>query len=722
MKNVTFKTRHALVLSCISLMTCFAMLLGTTFAWFTDSVTSGVNKIIAGNLDVEATYYNGTDFNTSITAKDDIFVTPAGETKGLWEPGHVEVAYLKVSNVGTLHLQYKLGLSPYTEKAGTNMDGNAFNLSDYLMYKVVDLGTTAPTAFYTRETALTAAAGGAALNGFLGTSSQTPIALAPGAETYCAVIVYMPTTVGNEANYKTGTDAPEIDFAVSVVAGQYQSEVDSFDKTYDAAAPLADVNGVTLSLSASGTYSSATTIPTVISDTATTVTATIPAGTTFKDDNGTDVDFATAKDIFINFELVGAATNTATYEIYFSDADGNVLHQSSTNVIKATGKLNTGWSDITAITHNTGTAPVALTKVDTATEAENTFTYDATTGEVAVWVKSFSPFVMKYEAPVASYVASVNGAGYTTFDQALVAANVGDTILLLKDVEQDSIAINSGRDIVLDLGGHKLTTDYLYVLNGALEVKNGTVAGDGYFMYVYSAPSATSGYGSNLKIDADATVNGDIVLWGDPNTNAPGYNAQIDIDGTVNGCIFVSGNMKEGNDVINVTGKINSGSDIGIALNGFATVNVMSGADITANEKGKGTGIEVRAGNLNVTGGTITGHGRPTEFTANGSGTTSTGAGIAISPYDNSNISVSISGGTIKGYTPVYEKNANNTALTHPVVLTVTGGTFTNTDYETNDTLYAIIVTDAAVNATVTETAITMSAGATVSVATSAVE
>ena len=59
MKNVTFKTRHALVLSCISLMTCFAMLLGTTFAWFTDSVTSGVNRIVSGNLDVELYHNSG---------------------------------------------------------------------------------------------------------------------------------------------------------------------------------------------------------------------------------------------------------------------------------------------------------------------------------------------------------------------------------------------------------------------------------------------------------------------------------------------------------------------------------------------------------------------------------------------------------------------------------------------------------------------------------------
>ena len=59
MKKYTMKTRHALLLSLLSLTTCFAMLLGTTFAWFTDSVTSGVNRIVAGNLDVEL-YHSST--------------------------------------------------------------------------------------------------------------------------------------------------------------------------------------------------------------------------------------------------------------------------------------------------------------------------------------------------------------------------------------------------------------------------------------------------------------------------------------------------------------------------------------------------------------------------------------------------------------------------------------------------------------------------------------
>ena len=53
-------TKKALIASVLSLVLCFTMLLGTTFAWFTDSVTSSNNIIKAGNLDVEMYWADGT--------------------------------------------------------------------------------------------------------------------------------------------------------------------------------------------------------------------------------------------------------------------------------------------------------------------------------------------------------------------------------------------------------------------------------------------------------------------------------------------------------------------------------------------------------------------------------------------------------------------------------------------------------------------------------------
>lgn len=56
MTNVK-STRHALLMSAVALLLCFAMLLGTTFAWFTDSAASASNVITSGSLDVEVEYF-----------------------------------------------------------------------------------------------------------------------------------------------------------------------------------------------------------------------------------------------------------------------------------------------------------------------------------------------------------------------------------------------------------------------------------------------------------------------------------------------------------------------------------------------------------------------------------------------------------------------------------------------------------------------------------------
>ena len=88
-------TRRALVLSLLSLLLCCSMLVGTTFAWFTDSVTSGNNTIVAGNLDIELEYSKDMVNWASVQGKTDLF------TATLWEPGHTQVVYLRLKNVGT---------------------------------------------------------------------------------------------------------------------------------------------------------------------------------------------------------------------------------------------------------------------------------------------------------------------------------------------------------------------------------------------------------------------------------------------------------------------------------------------------------------------------------------------------------------------------------------------------------------------------------------------
>ncbi len=235
-------TRRALVASVISLVLCFTMLIGTTFAWFTDSVTSGRNRIVAGNLDIELEYYDAaTESFKAVNENVKIFNDTA-----LWEPGHTEVAYLKVSNLGTLALKYQLNVNVYSEVAGTNVDNEIFYLSDYLVFKVVDIAE-AEVGTYTRDTAIAAAGTEMGLRAYNGETKNLDAknddpTVTVNDEDYVALIIYMPTTVGNEANYMTGTIAPSIEMGVELYATQLAAENDSFGNDYDADAPAITVN------------------------------------------------------------------------------------------------------------------------------------------------------------------------------------------------------------------------------------------------------------------------------------------------------------------------------------------------------------------------------------------------------------------------------------------------------------------------------------------------
>ena len=219
------RTKRALIASVLALVVCAAMLIGTTFAWFTDSVTSGRNTIVAGNLDVELEYATATEGTlggwTSVNDATDLF----GD--GLWEPGYAQVVYLRVRNAGTLALRYQLSMNILSETAGVNVNGQTFNLSDYLQYGAV-LNQNVP--FANRDAAMDAVTGPVALSTAY-TSGEMHLE-ANAEPQYLALVVYMPKTVGNEANYR-GDVVPTIELGVNLLATQDTVEEDSFDNLYD---------------------------------------------------------------------------------------------------------------------------------------------------------------------------------------------------------------------------------------------------------------------------------------------------------------------------------------------------------------------------------------------------------------------------------------------------------------------------------------------------------
>ena len=124
------QTKRALLTSVMALVMCVVMLLGTTFAWFTDTATANVNKIQAGKLDVELYYgdtadgANGTNWTELVNGSPALKFIQANNTTGAefyWEPGGTySLPALKVVNNGNLNLKYKIEITGIKGSAKLN--------------------------------------------------------------------------------------------------------------------------------------------------------------------------------------------------------------------------------------------------------------------------------------------------------------------------------------------------------------------------------------------------------------------------------------------------------------------------------------------------------------------------------------------------------------------------------------------------------------------------
>ena len=220
-------TKRALLTSVLALVLSLAMLAGSTFAWFTDTASTGVNRIVSGNLDVGLQYWGGAESGW-LTAEnsEDLF-----DKNALWEPGYTQIVYLKVKNNGNLALTYAMQITPVHETVGVNVDGEEFKLSDYIKFGwtpfTVD-GDGTPVAL-DREAAQTGVGDGAQLGTTLHRKAAEP--MKASAEELVALVAWMPENVGNEANYSTVQ--PTIELSLKVLATQAAVESDSFDSSYD---------------------------------------------------------------------------------------------------------------------------------------------------------------------------------------------------------------------------------------------------------------------------------------------------------------------------------------------------------------------------------------------------------------------------------------------------------------------------------------------------------
>lgn len=224
-------TKRALLTSVMALILCFTMLLGTTFAWFTDSVSSTGNVIQSGTLDVKL-FQHYADSSTEITdSSDPIFGKADSESANadsadtLWEPGKTQTVYLSIKNDGSLDLKYMVVIEvTYIEKG----------LNEVLSYYIT------PDAQYgevTKDSLATATnnwALGKRVAGGINFTDSNDVPLKSGEEHFFALSVHMDDLAGNE--YMDGN----VTMNIKVLASQLPSESDSFNNQYDAGATYPD--------------------------------------------------------------------------------------------------------------------------------------------------------------------------------------------------------------------------------------------------------------------------------------------------------------------------------------------------------------------------------------------------------------------------------------------------------------------------------------------------
>mgnify|MGYP000012336871 CR=1 FL=1 len=247
MNNNKKATKRALLTSVMALAMCVVMLVGTTFAWFTDTESTGVNKIQAGNLDIQllmrgasGAYENIGDSHQVIFGDANSLVAQNNNQDTLWEPGKTQVAYLAVRNAGNLALKYNILLNVE--------DGGLIGALDYV---IVPQGTkfgddvcrenvASWDAVKADAAKLTAGTFTAAPNGCLDEIAHDKTKT--NETEYFALVVHMDANAGNTYMNKSVT----ID--MKVVATQAAAEFDSFDNTYDAGAAASELKqGVTIS-------------------------------------------------------------------------------------------------------------------------------------------------------------------------------------------------------------------------------------------------------------------------------------------------------------------------------------------------------------------------------------------------------------------------------------------------------------------------------------------
>ena len=221
-------TKRTLLTSVLSLVLCMAMLIGTTFAWFTDSVTSSNNKIQAGTLkiDLELLDKESGKWNSIKESNEPIF------NYDKWEPGYTDVKVLKIENEGTLALKW---VAKFISASELSALANVIDV--YVCPSENEIAYPAKD-----DRALSGYKRVGTVAEFINSIEETTTGeLKADEEAYLGIALKMQESAGNEYQGMSLGGA----FDIQIFATQLASEEDSFDNQYDVNAPdLVFLNGV----------------------------------------------------------------------------------------------------------------------------------------------------------------------------------------------------------------------------------------------------------------------------------------------------------------------------------------------------------------------------------------------------------------------------------------------------------------------------------------------
>ena len=528
-------SKRALLTSVLSIALCLSMLIGTTFAWFTDTASTAVNKIQAGTLDVDIV--DATD--NTLNGKTLYFRDVNGKTNILWEPGATfNLDTFRIVNKGTLALKYKVVIS--------GIDGSAelLNVINFTVKK----GDAAPVE----------------LTGWEGVLLPEGAAPAAGADVKTTGVIAISGKMDEQAgNQYQGLSIDGL--GITVYATQYTYESDSKDNTYDAGADMTPDN---LEQRVQGSAEVTANADTIVTTKDASASAVIPAGALTA---GTTVTLSKTPVATSGNITVDAAQSAATYEISLTDSAGNKLTAAEGKYF--TVKLNIG-KDLTVVDflHN----GEKMTKAKRLTKNDQ-YQYSSATGIVTFTTDDFSPFTAIFYSFGGGL--GTEAAPYLIFtaEQALaIEKNTkGASYKLMADIVVPDEIYVSGKKVTFDLNGHSVKLEY----GKDVKPNNGSV------LYI-------GGSGGNLTInDSSAEQTGAVIGSDKSYTNKVTSAVRAGNYGrlTINGGHFYG--TSEGTSCIFVLTSMSSGSKATVTINGgkFETATPSNGTYYVLNHQDNAT-------------------------------------------------------------------------------------------------------------------------------------